>query len=84
MNRISVIIPAKDEEKTIAKVISVVKERADEVIVVDGYSTDRTKEIAEREGARVVLQTKKIFPGKGNAMKTPPTKVRAHAAHRSR
>jgi len=70
MNRISVIIPAKNEEKTIAKVISEVRKEADEVIVVDGYSSDWTREIAEKEGARVVLQSKKMFPGKGNAMKT--------------
>lgn len=70
MNSISVIIPAKNEEKTIAKVISVVREKADEVIVVDGHSTDRTKEISEEAGARVIQQTKKMYPGKGNAMKT--------------
>ena len=67
---ISIIIPAKNEEKTIGNVISVVKERADEVIVVDGHSVDMTREIAEQAGAKVILQTKKMFPGKGNAMKT--------------
>lgn len=67
---ISIIIPAKNEEKTIGNVISVVKEKADEIIVVDGHSDDRTREIAEEAGAKVVLQTKKMFPGKGNAMKT--------------
>ncbi len=70
MNAISAVIPAKNEEKTIAKVISAVRSKADEIIVVDGYSSDWTREIAEQEGARVVLQTKKMFPGKGNAMKT--------------
>lgn len=70
MNYISVVIPAKNEEKTIGRVISAVRNKADEIIVVDGYSNDWTREIAEKEGARVVLQTKKMFPGKGNAMKT--------------
>jgi glycosyltransferase involved in cell wall biosynthesis len=44
MDRISVIIPAKNEEKTIGRVISAVRSQADEVIVVDGYSSDWGRE----------------------------------------
>jgi glucosyl-3-phosphoglycerate synthase len=70
MVKVSVIIPAKNEEKTIARVISAVGKQADEIIVVDGHSTDRTREVSEKEGAKVVMQARRMFPGKGNAMKT--------------
>ncbi|UCD03712.1 MAG: glycosyltransferase [Candidatus Woesearchaeota archaeon] len=70
-NKISVIIPAKNEENNIADIIQKLKE-ADihEIIVVDGFSTDRTREFAEKAGAKVLLQSRKVAPGKGVAMKT--------------
>jgi rSAM/selenodomain-associated transferase 2 len=49
---ISVVIPALDEEASIARCIRSVAAEA-EVIVVDGCSCDRTREVAESEGARV-------------------------------
>lgn len=49
---LSVVIIAQDEERTIGRVLSAVREIADEMIVVDSGSTDRTVEIAEEEGAR--------------------------------
>jgi glycosyltransferase involved in cell wall biosynthesis len=49
----SVIIMTKNEEKNIAKCIRSVAE-FDEIFVVDSGSTDRTVEIAESLGARVV------------------------------
>ena len=48
--KISVIIPALNEEMTIASVISSVKPFCDELIVVDGQSIDRTENIAKKEG----------------------------------
>jgi len=51
--RASVIIPALDEERCIARAIASAR-GAGEVIVVDGGSRDRTREVAEAEGARVV------------------------------
>lgn len=50
---ISVVIPALDEEASIARAIRSVAAEA-EVIVVDGCSCDRTRQIAESEGARVL------------------------------
>lgn len=53
--RVTVIIPALDEEKTIASTVESVKSLGpDEVIVVDGGSTDRTGELSERVGATVL------------------------------
>ncbi len=53
-NDISVIIPAFNEEQCIARTIESAKAGAKEIIVVDGGSGDRTKEIAEGLGASVM------------------------------
>jgi glycosyltransferase involved in cell wall biosynthesis len=54
--RVSVVIPALAEEQTIADAVgNAFAAGADEVIVADGGSEDRTVELAEAAGARVVL-----------------------------
>ena len=70
--RVIVILPAKNEEGTIENSIANAKQSIykPEVIVVDAYSTDKTAELAKREGAIVIQQQSKIFPAKGLAMKT--------------
>jgi glycosyltransferase involved in cell wall biosynthesis len=50
----TVIIPAYNEERSIGKVIKQTQKFADEVIVVDDYSTDNTRELCQRLGAKVV------------------------------
>lgn len=52
--RVSVVIPAYNEAKSIGKVIVGCKSFCDETIVVDDGSTDGTAEIAENSGAVVV------------------------------
>jgi glycosyltransferase involved in cell wall biosynthesis len=54
--RLSVVIITFNEEKNIGRCIDSVKNVADEIIVVDSCSTDKTAEIAENKGARVILQ----------------------------
>lgn len=55
--RVSVIIAALNEEETIAQVISrVPREFAQEIIVVDNGSEDRTSERAQMANARVVTE----------------------------
>jgi glucosyl-3-phosphoglycerate synthase len=76
--RISVCIPARDEAATIGpivrQVVSALAGRSggvplvDDVVVVDDGSTDRTADIARREGARVVAGDS-ATGGKGQAMR---------------
>ena len=65
---ISVIIAALNEDEAIAQVINAVpKDLADEIVVVDNGSKDRTAEVAAAAGARVVKQP---VPGYGRAFRT--------------
>jgi dolichol-phosphate mannosyltransferase len=64
--QISVVIPTRDEEGLIATIIDSVRPYADEVLVIDGHSRDRTRDIAAATGARVVLDRGK---GKGDAIR---------------
>jgi dolichol-phosphate mannosyltransferase len=71
---ISVILPALNEEETVGRVIDEVpKESMErtgyqvELLVIDNDSTDRTKEIAEEKGARVIVEP---LRGKGRAIRT--------------
>ncbi len=50
---ISACVITKNEEKTLPTWLSCVKQIADEIVVVDTGSTDRTVEIAKEGGARV-------------------------------
>ena len=55
--RISVLIPAFNEEKSIAQVIKELpRDVVDEIVVIDNASTDATHEIALRNGAKVVKE----------------------------
>ncbi len=53
MNALSVVIITFNEEKNIGRCIGSVKTVADEIIVIDSFSNDRTVEIALALGARV-------------------------------
>jgi dolichol-phosphate mannosyltransferase len=63
---VSVVIPAKNEEGIIGSVVDAVRPFADEVLVVDGHSTDATASIAAAHGARVFQDGNK---GKGEALR---------------
>ena len=65
--RVSVIIPALNEADNLAHVLPFLPDLIDEVILVDGHSTDRTIAVARelRPDVRVVTQTHR---GKGNAL----------------
>jgi glycosyltransferase involved in cell wall biosynthesis len=52
MPHISVVIIAFNEEKNIARCLQSVKDIADEIVVLDSFSTDKTKEICESYGVK--------------------------------
>jgi glucosyl-3-phosphoglycerate synthase len=78
--RVSVGLPALNEEATIGKVIRAIRTRlmerfplVDEIVVIDSDSTDRTREIARSEGVPVhvhqrILPECGAYSGKGEAL----------------
>ena len=71
--KLSIIIPAYNEEKTIGEVLDKIRrvelgEVEKEIIVVDDGSRDKTVEIAENKDVKVIKHAKNI--GKGGAIKT--------------
>ncbi len=55
MPKLTVTIITKNEEQKIERCINSVRTIADEIVVVDSHSTDRTVEICKRLGAKVTL-----------------------------
>ena len=64
MTAVSVVIIAFNEERNIKRCIDSVKDIADEIIVVDSFSTDKTKAISLALGAKVL---EKEWKGYGDA-----------------
>lgn len=54
--RLSVVLATRNEEENIARCLESIKKIAGEIIVFDEYSTDKTREIAEKFGAKVFLE----------------------------
>jgi glucosyl-3-phosphoglycerate synthase len=79
-HRISVVLPARDEEATVGVLVRDLVDRwmdgaplVDELVVVDSNSSDRTGEVARAAGAEVVaaadvLPSHGDRPGKGEAL----------------
>jgi glycosyltransferase (TIGR04182 family) len=64
---VCILVPTYDEAETIGRVIDgYVEEGFEHVLVIDGGSTDGTRDIAEDHGARVVVQS---GSGKGQAVR---------------
>lgn len=66
--KITVILPAFNEEISIGSIVLLARQHTDRVIVVDDGSSDRTAEIAEKVGAEVIVHS--LNRGKGMALKT--------------
>jgi dolichol-phosphate mannosyltransferase len=64
--RATVVIPAKDEEGIVGSIVDACRPHADEILVVDGHSRDRTRDIAVEHGARVIVDNGR---GKGDALR---------------
>ncbi len=63
---VCILIPTLNEGATIAQLIRDLRsEGFNKIVVIDGHSTDKTQELAEAEGARLIVQKGK---GKGQAV----------------
>ncbi|WP_233513396.1 glucosyl-3-phosphoglycerate synthase [Micromonospora craterilacus] len=79
-SRVSVVLPARNEEATVGAIVSTIREHlmdrvplVDELIVVDSRSEDRTARVARAAGAEVVSQDEMTrglprLTGKGDAL----------------
>ena len=65
-SHVTVVIPAKNEEGLVGEIVDAVRPYAHEVLVIDGHSDDRTRDIAIEHGARIALDRGK---GKGDALR---------------
>jgi dolichol-phosphate mannosyltransferase len=68
---VTVVIPTRNEEGLIGEVVDAVRQYGD-VLVIDGHSTDATREVAGAHGARVVLDGGR---GKGQAIRQSLTET---------
>lgn len=59
LHSLSVVYAVHNEERLLAMSLASIIDLADEVIIVDGESTDRTREIAKKFGAHVIETTNK-------------------------
>jgi glycosyltransferase involved in cell wall biosynthesis len=65
---ITVVLPAYNEEVAIGSIVLLTCKYADNVIVVDDGSSDRTADVARKAGAEVIVH--EVNKGKGRALKT--------------
>lgn len=76
---VSVIVPTLNEEKEIAACLKAIRNQdtnlSYELIVSDGYSKDRTVEIAERYADKVVFARKGIWRGRNKGARISKGKV---------
>lgn len=59
MKKLSVTLATYNEADNLPKCLAAVKDLASEIIIVDGSSTDETREIAKKFGAKVIKTTNK-------------------------
>ena len=67
MKKVCAVLPSYNEEKNIAGVIKGLQKNNIDVVVIDDGSTDKTSELAEKNGAVVIRHKRK--EGKGASLK---------------
>jgi len=54
--KLSVVLATRNEEENLGRCLESVQDLADEIVVVDEYSTDKTRQVAEKYKAKVYLE----------------------------
>ena len=54
--KLSVVLATHNEEDNIGRCLEAVKDIADEIVVVDGKSSDQTVQIAKKHNAKVIIR----------------------------
>ena len=67
-----VIIPTKDEEETIGEILDEVRKFTENILIVDGHSSDNTVQIVQGKGVKCVFDNK---VGKGDALRVGVAKT---------
>lgn len=65
--RLAIVIPVLEEERTVQAAVAAARSHCDDLIVVDGGSSDRTVELARQAGATVAAAPR---PGRGLQLHT--------------
>ena len=55
MNKLSVVLATYNEEENLRDCLESIKEMADEIVIVDGSSQDKTVDIAKKYGAKIIV-----------------------------
>jgi dolichol-phosphate mannosyltransferase len=76
-SKISIVIPALNEERTVAEVIRRCRPYAEDLLVVDGHSGDNTAAVARSMGVRTIYDNGR---GKGDAVRTAISHIRKDIA----
>lgn len=65
MSKISLVIPTLNEEENLGLVLQSLPKEIEEIVVVDGHSSDKTVEVAKQWKAKVLFDER----GKGSALR---------------
>jgi len=66
INNLSIIVSAKEEAQNLKNILPLLKEKSNDVVVVDGRSKDNTKEICLINSVKFILDN---GLGKGDAQR---------------
>ena len=75
LNQLSIIILAKNEAKNLINLIPKLKKLSNDILLIDGHSTDETKNICKKNNIRFYLDNN---IGKGDAQRLGVSKAKKH------
>lgn len=73
LNNLSIIVAAKEEADNLKEILPILKEKSDDIIVVDGHSKDNTESVCKNLNVKFCLDNKQ---GKGDAQRVGANKVK--------